>query len=606
MAIGVDGQTCGGQVEGGVNADGPQTVAGLDVGAVAAAELIGLASQSGGVVGLDGVCQIGQVQLLRGLLHAVVVHSLALLEHGNVTVEAVGLAVAQLDGRGLVEHIVEGIAVVFIQLCFGHGVVVIGDDVADVVALDVDHDAGGRLVDEGQLELALVAGQEGRQSAVFALHIAAGVDTHLDALAGHAGSAVEEEVGVVGAVLLQHFGVLGKAAGGKADRLAAQGIACAVLALGVEAHNTAALVLDQVGDAGGVDDLALLVLLHALCHEHHGVACATLVAAGCQIRGGSAVLGSAFVVAHGVEADADACHPVHQIAGDGVLLGHVGHFTVEELGAVVLLHGLPEVHHALQRAHGRAAEAAVHIVVVLQLGACGGNAAVGHGHGAAGDIALLHQNDAVAGLQQAAGAGQAGGAGTHDDDISLFLDDLVGSSDGDLLGEVVHVITGQLDGLLHSCLDSHGGDGGAAQVGHVDALVLDDSGRDAGAGIVADADGLLVRQHLTGSDLAVKEGSGNVHPAFVTHRLGDVLAVYRGGGLGHSGGGSRGSCGGSGSTGGAGSGVAAGGQQTGSSCAHGAHSGTAHKIATRDLSHKVRLSFSFLFFFAFFLFLRAF
>ena len=43
VAIGVDGQTCGGQIEGGVNADGPQTVAGLDVGAVAAAELIGLA-----------------------------------------------------------------------------------------------------------------------------------------------------------------------------------------------------------------------------------------------------------------------------------------------------------------------------------------------------------------------------------------------------------------------------------------------------------------------------------------------------------------------------------------------------------------------------------
>lgn len=105
------------------------------------------------------------------------------------------------------------------------------------------------------------------------------------------------------------------------------------------------------------------------------------------------------------------------------------------------------------------------------------------------------------------------------------------------------------------------------QVGHVDTLVLDDGGGDAGAGIVADADGLLVRQHLTGSDLAVKEGGGNVHPAFVTHCLGDVLAVYRGGGLGHSGGGSRGSCGGSGSTGGAGSGVAAGGQQTGSSCA---------------------------------------
>ena len=60
VAIGVDGQTCGGQVEGGVNADGPQTVAGLDVGAVAAAELIGLASQSGGVVGSIDSARLGR------------------------------------------------------------------------------------------------------------------------------------------------------------------------------------------------------------------------------------------------------------------------------------------------------------------------------------------------------------------------------------------------------------------------------------------------------------------------------------------------------------------------------------------------------------------
>lgn len=69
------------------------------------------------------------------------------------------------------------------------------------------------------------------------------------------------------------------------------------------------------------------------------------------------------------------------------------------------------------------------------------------------------------------------------------------------------------------------------------------------------------------------------------HSLGDVLAVHRAGGLGNNRSGLRGCSTGSRSTGGAGSGVATSGQQTGSSCAHGAHSGTAHKVAARDLSH---------------------
>ena len=115
--------------------------------------------------------------------------------------------------------------------------------------------------------------------------------------------------------------------------------------------------------------------------------------------------------------------------------------------------------------------------------------------------------------------------------------------------------------------------------------MLDDGSRDTGAGIVADADGLLVGQHLTSGDLALKEGGGHMDPALVAHSLGDVLAVHRAGGLGNSGGCLRGCSTGSKSTGGAGSGVATSGQQTGSSCAHGAHSGTAHKVAARDLSH---------------------
>ena len=56
---------------------------------------------------------------------------------------------------------------------------------------------------------------------------------------------LEEEVGVVGVVLLQHLGVLGKAAGCQAHSLTTEGVACAVVALSVEAHHTTAFVLDQ-------------------------------------------------------------------------------------------------------------------------------------------------------------------------------------------------------------------------------------------------------------------------------------------------------------------------------------------------------------------------
>lgn len=588
MAVGVDGQACGGQVEGGIHPDGPDAVPGLDVGAACAAELIGLAGQSSLIVVLDGGGQVGQGELLAGGLNALVVDGLALLEHGHIAVEAVRLAVLQLDGGGLVEDVVEGVAVVLVQLGVGHGVVVVGHDVADVVAVDVDHDAGSGGVDEGQLELALVAGQEGRQGAVLALHHAAGVQTQLDAVTGDAGGAVEEEVGVVGAVFLQHLGVLAETAGGQADGLGFQGVAGAVVALGVEAHHTAALILDQVGDAGGVDDLALLVGADPVGQEHHGVACAALVAAGGQVGGGGAVGGGALIGAQGAEADADAGHPVHQIARDGVLGGHVGHLAGEEVLPVILVHGLPEVHHAVQGAHGGSPVLAGDVEVVLQLGACGGHAAVGHGHGAAGDVPLLHQGDAVTSLQQAGGADQARGAGAHDDDVGLFLDHFGGGLHSDLSGEVVHIVAGQGDGLLDSGLDGHGGDGGAPQVGHVDALVLHDGGGDAGAGVVADADGLLVGEDLTGSDGAVGEGGGDVDPALVAHGLGDVLAVHRGRGDDRSGGsplaaGSLG--GGSGGGSGGGAAVVAAAQQAGSSHAHSAEGGAAHKRTTRNFAH---------------------
>ena len=125
--------------------------------------------------------------------------------------------------------------------------------------------------------------------------------------------------------------------------------------------------------------------------------------------------------------------------------------------------------------------------------------------------------------------------------------------------------------------------------------MLYDRSRNAGASIVADADGLLMREDLTGSNGALTEGGSHIDPALVAHALGHILAVHRCGGL------SR--CGGAGSLGGGSrcrggrsrrrcGGIAAASQQASSCNAHGAHSSTTHKVASGNLAHKV---FSFLF-----------
>ena len=190
----------------------------------------------------------------------------------------------------------------------------------------------------------------------------------------------------------------------------------------------------------------------------------------------------------------------------------------------------PEVHHVLDGAVVAVLQRAGHVVLLVELAARDGDAAVGHGHGAAGDVALLDEDDALALLQQARAGDQAHGARADDDDVGLgallALDDL----GLDLGGEVGRIIAGLLDGLLHGALDGHGGDGAAAHVRHVDALVGDDRLGDAGAGVVADAHGLLVGEHLAGGDLALEDGGGHVDVALMADGAGHILAVHLAGG----------------------------------------------------------------------------
>ena len=62
MPRSVDGQSSGRQVEGGDATDDPDAVVGVEVGEVLAPELVFLAGEGMGVVGLDGGLQLGQVE----------------------------------------------------------------------------------------------------------------------------------------------------------------------------------------------------------------------------------------------------------------------------------------------------------------------------------------------------------------------------------------------------------------------------------------------------------------------------------------------------------------------------------------------------------------
>ena len=216
--------------------------------------------------------------------------------------------------------------------------------------------------------------------------------------------------------------------------------------------------------------------------------------------------------------------PVNQRAGvvvHGVLEGHGAVKAV----VVRVDVGGQQRQHGLDVEHGVVVEAAQG-VVGLQLRAGSRDAAVGHAHGAAGDVLLLEELHGVAHLEQAGGADQARSAGAHDHDV-----------DGGLLGTAVGrgldgraevdggVATGVVDGLAHGALDGQGGQRGAGEGVDLDALSLDDLGGQLLAGIGAHAHGLVVAQAAAVGDGAAGEGGLHVDVVLVAEGLGDVLAV---------------------------------------------------------------------------------
>ena len=193
-----------------------------------------------------------------------------------------------------------------------------------------------------------------------------------------------------------------------------------------------------------------------------------------------------------------------------------------------------QAEHGVDVVQGAVLEAAAG-VVGLELRAGSGDAAVGHAHGAAGDVLLLEQGHAVAHLEQARGADEARGAGTDDDDV-LGLGELGndergggGSAEVDL-----GVAAGVGDGLAHGALDGHGGEGGTAHGVNLDALGGNDAAGQDLAGIGAHAGGLVVAQHAAVGDGAAGEGGLNIDIVLVAQPRGDVLAVLHasGGGSG--------------------------------------------------------------------------
>ena len=343
----------------------------------------------------------------------------------------------------------------------------------------------------------------------------------MDDLSGRGGGAVEELTGMGRIVLLHHLLVLRESAAGETDGSGANGVLAAVFACRLHAGDLACLVLDELGYGRCVEDLRIGELLDALGQEHHGIANAAHVHA----RGEGEAVGDRcgpLEGSHGPESHAHIAEPIGHGARLAVHDAAEGQVAVLIAGKKLAAQGL---HLHVEIARGRGGVLSGHIVGVLPARACADDAAVGHCHGAAGNISLLHHRYLGAVLCQARRRDEARRAAADDDHITGLLYFVAGLLASDLLGEVLDIVAGKLDGLGDGGLDGVARNGAAANIGNVDALMLDNGCGNAGAGVVSHADGLAVAYYLAGRDGTIAQSGGYVDPAFVTEGTGDVDAV---------------------------------------------------------------------------------
>ena len=216
-------------------------------------------------------------------------------------------------------------------------------------------------------------------------------------------------------------------------------------------------------------------------------------------------------------------HPVDELPRVRVHGRLVRHRAVEAvvLGDEVLLH---DAQHELLFVHGVLVGAAEG-VVRLQLRFRGGHARVRHGHGTAGDVLLLEQDDGLPGFQQPRRRDKARGPGTHERHV--HLGGLRGAAAGGRGAQAVifRIAAGVRDGVGHGGLDGHRSGGGSGDGVHIEVLGFQDARGHHRRGSRTDADRVVAAQHAHTGDVAASHGHLHVQRVVVAHGRADPLAV---------------------------------------------------------------------------------
>ena len=362
---------------------------------------------------------------------------------------------------------------------------------------------------------------------LLALILGACPDQHLDAFARARRGSVEEKVGSLRIVFLEHLRVLSETTGGYHGRLGVYGQFEARFAvISTQSHGLDApdggtrLILDKLSALRHVIHLA-----HALNtpgQRHHGVARSAHVASRSKVMAGTRHH-RALEIAQAIEAHAHIEQPAIHVVASTVGRRHEGSLPLIAVKLRVN-HGCPMGTLALIGGITRS-NAAVEVEVQDIGGLSNRETRVRHRHGATGNSTLLNDSNRIAHINQLCRAHNASGTCTHNDHVNV--DSLLALIFrlNNRSRERVKVVARLLDGFGHSRQNRTARDGAATHGGNVHALVRNNGSRNASACIAADANRLGMRKNLTANNGAVAQGCTNIDVVLMAHSLGNVLAI---------------------------------------------------------------------------------
>ena len=447
------------------------------------------------------------------------------VEQSLVGIEAEHFKVADNGNAGLVKDIEKPAALGLIESHLAHEGMATSV-ASNVVTEGVDSDARNSGGQESKLEISRRRHEAG-QMTPLALILGACPDQHLDAFARARRGSVEEKVGSLRIVFLEHLRVLSETTGGYHGRLGVYGQFEARFAvIGTQSHGFdapdggARLILDKLSALRHVIHLA-----HALNtpgQRHHGVARSAHVASRSKVVA-SARHHCALEIAQAVKAHAHVEQPSVHVVAAAIGRRHEGGFSFIAVKLRVN-HGCPMGTLALIGGITRS-NAAIKVEVQDIGGLSNGETRVRHGHGATGNSTLLNDGNRIAHINQLSRAHNASGTRTHNDHVNVDCLFALIFRLNNRSRERVKVIARLLDGFGHSRHNRTARDGAATHRGNVHALVRNNGSRNASACIAADANRLGMRKNLTANNGTVAQGCTNIDVVLMAHSLGNVLAI---------------------------------------------------------------------------------